>query len=94
MEDRKESRRTRENAARKSAKGAVDREMVRGALKAASGKEASDCAVDATSALLEDKLARIAAKAADARDERDEESISASHVAVAAQRESEDRLER
>lgn len=94
MEDRRENRRTRENAARKSAKGAVNKESIRAALKAASGKDADDEAVESTSVLLEEKLARIAARAADSREERNDESIRAAHVTVAAQREAEERQER
>ncbi|MCL5680346.1 MAG: hypothetical protein M1465_03345, partial [Candidatus Marsarchaeota archaeon] len=94
VEDRRENRRTRENAARKSAKGAVDKEKVRAALKSASGKDADDEAVDAASALLEDRLAKIAARTADARDDRDDGNVRAAHVAVAAQREAEERVER
>jgi hypothetical protein len=90
-EHRQEERRSNENAARKSARGAVDREKVRAALKAASGKEVEDEAVQSASALLEDKLARIAARAAEHRVERNEDNINAAHVAVAAQREQENR---
>lgn len=81
----------RSDEVRRSAKRAVDRDRVRDVLRAAGARNVDEDAVEAMSALLDERLASIASRVADAQEERDEDRLSAATVAVAAVREVEER---
>jgi hypothetical protein len=89
----KQPRRQRESAAREKIRQALDRDKARSAFKAAGAREIDDQALEAASALSEERLARIASRAAEIAEERNEDSVSAASVAIAAEREREPRLE-
>jgi hypothetical protein len=87
-------REQRVSAARRKASRAVDREQTRAALRAAGAREPEDEAVEAAAVLVEERLAEIAARAAETSEDREESRLSAGSVAVAAQREAEERPRR
>ena len=90
--DRRAIRERRENDARRRARKALDRDEVRAVMKAAAGSREIDReAVEAVSALVEERIARIAARAVEAAEDRNEDVIRAAAVAVAAERDSEAR---
>ena len=91
---RNEAREDRISAARREVREAVDRERARAAIRAAGAREADDAAVDALAALAEERLAEIAARAVENSRERNELKLSAATVAIAAQREAEERNRR
>jgi hypothetical protein len=95
MADREDNRRDqRVSAARRSIREAVDRDQTRAALRAAGARSVDDAAVEAVSVLAEERLAEIVARAVESSQERRESRLSASAVAVAAQREAEGRSRR
>lgn len=79
------------SAARINATGTVDRERTKAILRAAGAGTIDDSAVEATAVLMEEKLISLAARAVESSEERGEIRLSASSVAVAAQREAEAR---
>ena len=91
MAERSSRREERVSAARRAARRAVDRERVRAALRAAGAREAEDEAVEAAAALIEERVAQIAARCAECSRDRDEARLSAASVAIAAAREAEER---
>ena len=87
-------RRARVSAARRSIRDVVDRRRVRAVLRAAGVREADEEAVEAASVLAEERLAELAARSAECSEERSERRLSAASVALAAQREAEERSSR
>jgi hypothetical protein len=84
---RREDRRgERMAAARRAIRKAVDRNQTRAALKAAGARNVDDAAVEAVAALTEERLAELAARSVESSEDREESKLSASSVAIAAQR--------
>jgi acylphosphatase len=83
---RDDRRAERMAAARRSLKRAVDRDQTRAALKAAGARNVDDAAVEAVAALTEERLAELAARSVESSEDREESKLSASSVAIAAQR--------
>ena len=84
-------RQERISAARANVTGTIDRERTRAILRAAGADTIDDSAIEATAVLMEEKLILLAARAVESSEERGETRLSASSVAVAAQREAEAR---
>lgn len=81
----------RVSAARREIREAIDREQALAALKAAGARDADPEAVDSLAALAEERMAELIARAVESSKDRDEAVVSAGSVAVAAQREAEER---
>ena len=81
----------RVSAARKEIRESMDRDKATAALRAAGARDIDPEAVDALAVLAEERMAELVARAVESMKERDETRISAGSVAVAAQREAEER---
>lgn len=93
--DRADARRDRRvSATRRSVRDAVDRDSVREAFRAAGARSVDDEAVETAALLAEERLIELAARSVESSEEREEVRLSAASVALAAQREAEDRARR
>ncbi len=94
IRSREDSRDQRVSAARRKGRGAVDREQLKAAFRAAGATDVDDTAVETAAAVVEERLFELAARSVESSEEREESRLSASSVAIAAQREAEDRRTR
>jgi hypothetical protein len=79
------------SAARREIRDAVDRDKMLAAIRAAGARDADPEAIDAIAVLAEERMAEVIARAVESNREREEMRMRAGSVAVAAQREAEER---
>ncbi len=91
MDQEPRQREQRASSARKKVHDAISREQTKAVLKAAGAIDPDDAAIEAASALAEERLVELATRAAEVSEDRKEARMSAASVAVAAQREAEHR---